>query len=183
MPRLAVICALSLFLAPGALLSASDWHPEADAVVLVRTPVFQKALAAEVRRGRLPKELGSLSGRLTAEGVAFEGCYAGSYLRPSFAVLVDLTLPATDRALIRLISVRVSGIELRRLASILVGYLMERLRHNMKKGQLIVEDLGRAADGAHEIEVRFRPGDDQPHMTGIELDEDELRLYFRAEEE
>jgi len=176
--RAAVLLA-SAFVAHG----ASDFHPEADAVVVVRTPVFQKALAAEVRRGRIPKELGGLTGRLTAEGVAFDGFYAGSYLQPSFAVLVQLKVPATNRAVIRLASVRVSGVELRRLASILVGFLMERLAGERRKGHVVVRDAGRAADGAHEIEVVIRPADEAPHLTGIEFEQDEARIYFKADED
>jgi len=160
---------------------ASDIHPEADAVVIIRTPILQKALATEIRKGRVPKELDGLTGRLTAKGVAFEGSYASNYLRPSFAVVVDLKLAAKDRAIIRLTSVRVSGFELRRLASILVGYLMKRLSHSRKKGHLIIRDMGRAADGAHEIEVNIVPGDEIPHLTGIELEDDEMRLFFRAD--
>ena len=154
----------------------------ADCTMTFRQHVLNTALARNLTKGLVPKQVQELVATFEAAGVRLKGKIDGPlFVNPSFDALVELRLVRENVLDVLVVKSKVGWFDMKRFAGFVYAYVEGSIRQHF--GQFAdCRDMGAADDGTYVIRVTFKPAGfapfvgDHAKLTAVKTGAGELRL-------
>ena len=154
----------------------------ADCTMTFRQHVLNTALARNLTKGFIPKQVQELAATFEPAGVRLKGKIDGPlFVNPSFDALVELRLVRENVLDVVVVKSKVGWFDMRRFAGFVYAYVEGSIKQQF--GQFAdCRDMGAADDGSYVIRVTFKPAGfapfvgDHAKLTAVKTGAGELRL-------